>query len=797
MDKITFDRLEFPLVLQRLAELATSPAARQAIATTHPSSDESEINRHYDAVMEILGVLDRGGSIPLSGFDDCSEIIARLEKPQGFLEASAWLSLRVFLEKCSDIRKQIKNSREQMPVTWARIEKIDPLFDLSSQIREIFTDEGTVRDSASPELRSCRQRMKRLEREIEKIRARILGQMSDAGALQDSYWTERNGRMVIPVRAGSRGKAKGIVHDSSNTGETLFIEPLELVEPGNHYSEELRREQEIIYRILVELADRVRPYCTDLAANRDAMVQLDLWLARAQLAYRHGLHRPSIDSSRPIHLIEAHHPLIYFSDPGHSIPLDLKLLPENKVLIITGPNTGGKTTSLKTVGLLAMMAQSAIPIPAAVDSRLPVFPQILAEMGDDQSVTAGLSTFSAHIRRVSTILENCGHNALVLLDELGKATDPLQAGALGRAILEALISRDVLTLVTTHLPTLKDWAHDSAAGRNASFRLDPRSHRPQYRLQLDTPGISEAFTIARAEGLPDEIVEAAKTALPKEEREMMELLSALHDKEAILQREIRKAHEARQKADADRRALHKQKAQVDRRKTDADLKLEQEYKKLLDKARQDLEKRIANLPSRKALSQAREELARDQKHAEKRIEQMRQREEEILQQVEAPQKKEEPEEDYEPQEGDWVSLGKGGQQGRIESIDKDRKRAKILIGKMQVDARLSALLPAEAPEEPEARYNSYRYLSGGPLETVPAELNLLGKRVEEALDAVDRYLDRAVMSQHDKVRIIHGYGTGALRDAIGQHLRGHPLVKSSKLADPEDGGMAVTIASLR
>jgi DNA mismatch repair protein MutS2 len=800
MDLVTFQRLEFPAVLERLAEQAVSPAGRRAARETRPWTELATIERHFAAVMEILGLLDGGGGLALRDLNDCSELIERLGKPRAFLEPGEWLLLRRFLEITSEVKRQLKNSRDRMPVCWSSVERLDPLLDLVSEIRGIFDDEGQVRDSASPELRSCRQGISRLEKDIEKIFTRLLQRLGNDGALSDNYVTERGGRRVLPVRAGSRGRAPGIAHDSSNSGETIFIEPMEAVEPGNRLSEERRREQEIVYAILLELARRASAYAPELVENRDAMVQLDLWNARARLAHRHGLHRPVIAPGKPFDLMKAHHPLLYFQDPKRSVPLDLRLEPENGVLIITGPNTGGKTTSLKTVGLLALMAQSAIPLPAAVDSRLPLFDCVLAEMGDDQSVSAGLSTFSAHIRRISAILANQGKNALVLLDELGKATDPLQAGALGRAILEALVRRGALTLVTTHLPTLKEWAHDSPSGRNASFRLDPRSHRPQYVLQLDTPGVSEAFTIALAEGLPAEIVEAARTALPREERQMAELLEELQRKDAALQREIQRARESRERADQDRREYLKRRADLDMKKTEADLNLEKEYKTLLDKAREDLEKRIANLPSRKALSEARESLVLEQKHAEKRVADMERREERILQIAAAPEKPErtkEPEAPYEPRVGDWVLIGKGAQQGLIEQIDQERKRAKIVVGGLTFDARLDALRPTTNPEPEESRYSSLRYVSGGPVEAVSAELNLVGKRVEDALDELDRYLDRAVLSHHDKLRIIHGYGTGALRQAVGEYLRRHPLVKSSKLAEAGEGGAAVTVISLK
>ena len=620
MDTTTFNRLEFPAVLEKVAQLAESDAARQSLLETKPWTDLEVLRRHWDGVEEILRVLDSGGDSPIAGFDDCGEPLERLRKPHSILDSTDWQALRQMIQTGRAVRRHIRAHKDIMHVCWKRCELIDPLSDLVGEIDRVFDADGLVRDSASDELRSCRGKIRRLEREIERVFDRILSKSHDDNILQDAFRTERGGRGVLPVRAGARGRLPGIVHDVSNTGETIFVEPMEVVEPTNRLTQEKKRERDEIILILATLTDRAREEIEILDYNREALVQIDLWHARARLAYRHNLHRPQIEPGHPVHLIETHHPLLYFSDPESSVPLDLRLEPENRALIITGPNTGGKTTSLKTIGLTVLMAQSAIPAPIATDSRLPLFDLVLAEVGDDQSVAAGLSTFSAHIRRISWILDNCSGKALVLLDELGKATDPLQAGALGRAIIEALVDRGALTLVTTHLPTLKDWAHDSPDGRNASFRLDPTTHRPLYQVHLDTPGISEAFTIARVEGLPAEIVEAAKGHLPKEELELSELLQTLHANEERLEKSTKQAEQARDSADSEKRRLGVVRAEMESSKVEWRKRLEEEYKDLLDKARGRLEQRISNLPSRQALSQAREQMARDQRAATARLE---------------------------------------------------------------------------------------------------------------------------------------------------------------------------------
>lgn len=798
MDAISFQCLDFPLVLERLAGFALSQAARDAIRETQPWTNLETLQTQWDGVMELLDLLDRGEVFPLQGFESPEPLLKKLAPINGILEPEEWLELLFFLELGRQVKEKLEREAETMPRCRIAALPLQPLKDLSQNIRAIIDDEGRVKDRASEELRACRSRQNRLEKNLDRLFNKLLNQLDKNGALQESYWTLRNGRRVLPVRAGAKGRAPGIVQDVSGSGETLFIEPLEAIEPTNALSEEQGREREIIFRILSELSRQCRGQTEAIRANGEALLQLDLWYARARMANRHHLHRPQVEKGAALRLWAAHHPLLYLENPEKSVPLDLELSPENRTLVISGPNTGGKTTSLKTVGLHVLMAQSAIPGPLGRDSRIPLFRQVLVEMGDDQSVAAGLSTFSAHIRRISEILDLCGREALVLLDELGKATDPLQAGALGRAILEALIERDALALVTTHLPTLKDWAEENPAGRNASFRLDPRSHRPRYEMQMDVPGISEAFLIAQAEGLPAEIVERARHALPQEEREMMDLLSALHKREGQLRRETRKARKARENADRSRREMQKKQHDYEKRKTELDLGLEEEYKRLLDQAREDIEKRIARLPSRQAINAARQELRHNQEQAAQRLRHLQDHENRILQKAEAPEQKEPEEAPFVPREGEWAQIGKSGQTGRIIQVNGEKKRAKLQVGVLTVDARFSELrrgLPQE--EERAAPGVGFRLVGGGPIQAAPTELDVHGWRVAEAVEELDRVLDRAALAQQSQLRVVHGYGTGALRKGIHDFLRGHPHVARYHHPDSREGGQAVTLIHLK
>lgn len=797
MDRTTFKSLDFPAVLRQLSEFAQSKAAREELLSTEPWIDEVTIAHHTNAVQEIRDILNTRNVFPILGFDDCSDLLARLRSHTSLVEAPDWLRLKHFLMLGRDLRQMLDKMDRRMPICWALGKSLLVFRELIERLSEVFDAEGEVRSSASDKLRSCRSRIKRLERDIEKVFERILSQYRDRDVLQDQYWTERGGRRVVPVRAGARGKIDGLLHDTSASGETLFIEPFEAIEPSNRLAEERNVERQEIVRILSELAGEVRRELEGLTHNRETLLQMDLWHARAKLGHRHSLKHPQVRVGAIFSLFNAHHPLLFFADPDKSVPLTMELAQGNRALVVTGPNTGGKTTALKTVGLLVLMAQSAIPVPMDAESRLPLFHQILAEAGDDQNVEAGLSSFSAHIRRISWILENCADEALVLLDELGKATDPIQAGALGRAVLEALIERGALTLVTTHLATLKDWAHDSEAGRNASYRLDPETHRPMYRMHMDIPGISEAFTIAKAEGLPASIVDAAIKGLPDEERKLSDMLDSLYKREANLQAELKRAQHERKHLEKEKEHLQRERKVLQKAKLDAEEKLEEKYKGLLDTARREVESRIANLPSRKALSQARDGIARDQKSAEKRLASLKEREEKLLAHPLAPR----PEvEKWEPQEGSWVTIHPGKESGQIIRLNTSKKRATVALGRLEIQAPLKKLRPAEAPDyapDPDANKGMLRYTTGVTPQNILPEIKLIGQRVEEALNNLDKYLDQACLAHLTEIRVVHGYGTGALRTAVGEFLKTHPLISSCKMAAHDHGGNAVTVAKFR
>ncbi len=799
MDKTTFQRLDFPAVLEQLARLAQSDAAKNEVLHTTPWTDADEIRHHARAVDEILHILDTGDKLSINGFDDCGDVLTRMKTPGLVLEAEEWLRLRAFLATGKALHRQATHAEDgQLPILKQRLAHYEPLPELIAAISRVFDDDGHIRDSASEGLRQARHAIRRLEREINRTFERLVSKLGSSNVLQDSYSTDRNGRRVLPVRAGSRGKVQGIVHGTSNTGETLFIEPLEAIEPTNKLAEARNKERQEIVLILDDLTKEGRESLDILKDDREALLQVDLWHTRAMFAHRHGLHNPNIEPGKPLQLLAAHHPLLYLNDDIDSVPMELYFDAENKVLVVTGPNTGGKTTALKCIGLLQLMAQSAIPIPAGVDSHLPVFKQVLAEVGDEQSVAEGLSTFSAHIRRISWILEHCRGGALVLLDELGKATDPMQAGGLARAILEALIERGALTLVTTHLSTLKDWAHDHPNGRNASYHLDPETHRPLYRLKMDTPGISEAFTIALAEGLPADIVEAAREQIPKEERDLSEMLETLHEQEERLRESLAEARSEKSKAEKLQKRLDMERAAAQKAKVHAEKQLEREYKELLDKARADIEKRIANLPSRRAMSEARDALARDQKSAQKRLDAMEERERKILEKTVPPEEKPEPVEDREPEEGDYVTIKKGNQTGRIESLDKAKGRATVSMGGLTVQTKIKDLTLADAPEKTRVQSSrASRFTAGSGARSVAREINLTGERVEPAIDRLDRYIDSALLANMPSVRVIHGFGTGALRSAVHEFLGRHPQVKRFELAPRDEGGGGATIAYLQ
>jgi DNA mismatch repair protein MutS2 len=784
--------LELNKILAQVAKLASFGAGAQLCQDLLPSVDVDEVRAWQRETAEAVDMLENKVSVSLAGARDVRT--PAMNAVRGIIiEANGLLDVRYTLRRGGIIKKTLSKLKGQYPLLSDLTDEIEDCIHIQDAIERAIDDSGEVRDSASPKLAIIRRDMKISFERLQSKLNRILSNKRNEPALQEMIITQRSGRYVIPIKAEHKGKIPGIVHDSSSSGATLFIEPLETVELNNQWRELQLEEQKEIRRILAELTDMVGSESESIVRNVEILGYLDFTLAKANYAYQTKSIQPQIvpfqtrkNASHPgstIFIRGARHPLL----TKHVVPLDIEFDEETWVMVVTGPNTGGKTVALKTVGLLALMAQSGLHVPAD-DARLSVFEGIFADIGDEQSIEQSLSTFSSHMTNVIAILRECDERSLVILDEMGAGTDPAEGSALARALLNRLLMRRVTTMVSTHHPELKIYAVETKGVRNASVEFNLETLAPTYRLIVGLPGRSNALAIAKRLGLDSDIIESARNLVTTEDLIADDLLDEIqrtrHDIQAqnaqitTLRREIEEQRDSLQaridKIEDERRDV----IRAARRHAESDL---EDFRKELRKMQNEL--KIAGLPldKVKALQEA----------AQKMIEW-----------TQAPMDVEEIErvkddDDWKPRIGDTVFLDTLNAEGTI--VELEGKDVMVQVGTLRVKARAAEVRKRNRSER-RAAERGRRYDLKPVSEKLPPlaespglELDLRGERVEEALEKLDRYIDAAYMSGLPFGRIIHGKGTGKLREAIREYLKAHALVSKIEGAEANEGGSGVTI----
>ncbi len=660
---------------------------------------------------------------------------------------------------------------------------------LRSTLARSFDPVGELLDTASPRLGGLRSAVRvaydRLRRRLDALVGAELG-----SALQEPIVTLRNGRYVVPVKAEARARVKGIVHDASGSGQTLFVEPLVAVELGNAWREAQVAEAEEIARILDELSAFVAANATDLRETLDALARFDLWAAKATLAAEMDATRAATTDRAEVILLSARHPGL----TGRVVPIDIRIGDGYTALVVTGPNTGGKTVTLRTLGLLSLMHQSGLHVPAEAGSRLPVWRDVFADIGDEQSVAQSLSTFSGHLRRITTIVAEAGPGTLVLLDELGAGTDPTEGSALAQALLDHFIRAGAIVAATTHYAELKTYAHTTPGARNAAVEFDLETLSPTYRLTIGLPGGSQAFAIAERLGLPEAIVADARSRLTEAQRSFEATLASIKATEGETSETLDRARAAEARAAEALRTADEERRRATRERDEA-----------VRAARAEADRMVTDL--RDELARTRRALERETVTASS-IDASLARAEAISGRLPTldPEPVPEPvEEGHRWQVGERARSRTGGWEGRIAALDKDGRRATLEAGGMRVTVDLDDLGAAvgggpstsggRASEAATATSNEAA-LRLARARSVASSLDLRGAKVEEALDALNRYLDDASLAGMGSVTIIHGHGTGALRDAVRVAAADHPLVLSARPGERGEGGDGATIVKL-
>lgn len=783
--------IEFERALDLVAGFASSSLGAGRVRESLPVSDRDWIEREHSRVSAMRAITSGETRWRPQNVIDITPALARLRVQGASLSPADLLALRNFL-RASRLTADSFKSDKIPAVTIAMLRaEIDGLIVAPKEEKALETavdDDGNIRDDASPALRRIRREMRGAQGEIVRLLERIVARLESRFQVPDMSVTVRNGRYVIPVRREARSVVGGIVHDTSSTGGTLFVEPPAAVEAGNRIRELESDESEEIERILLQLTEVIRPARADLVTALESMIALDSLYARAQFASQ--LKCGNIEfaaAEEGFNILDGRHPLL-IAQGIKVVPFDLALEPKERTLLISGPNTGGKTVLLKSIGLFAAMAQSGIPIPVGNESRLAIFDDIYADVGDEQSISSSLSTFSAHLKNLAEVLRSATSSSLVLIDELGSGTDPVEGAALGGAILEALTARGSLSIATTHLGALKELSAEVDGVVNASLQFDSAALAPTYRLIKGIPGRSYGISIARRLQLPDDVLTRAEQRLPTGERDVNALLAELEAREHALTEREKEAAVIDEDVRSRAKRVAEREGKVRERERSAERDARREARRLLLDARAEVDKTIRELKE----SAAADEAARE---ARRRMEQLAAAEGEAISALEIEERQ--PVETRAPPQGEivpgsYVSLSTlGGRTARVVELrDGD---AVVAFGSVKMTVPKTSLAPANAPEGERIQV---AIRGDAPEINAKSEIDLRGLRAGEIEDVVMQAVDSAVRADLKSLRIIHGKGTGALRERVAEMLRKESRVASFRLGAWNEGGTGVTVAEL-
>ncbi|MBS4194917.1 endonuclease MutS2 [Lederbergia citri] len=777
--------LEFNKILAQLEEFASSVLGVEKIQNLVPSSSLDEVKEMQNETDEAAHVLRLKGHAPLSGIHNIKPHVKRAEIG-GILNSVELMQTASTIYAGRSMKRFIEGLLENevdIPILEDKASQIVVLMDLEKQIKNAIDESGEILDSASEALRSIRQQARRSEG---KIREKLEGLIRNRNAqkmLSDAIITIRNERYVIPVKQEYRAHYGGIVHDQSSSGQTLFIEPQAIVDLNNALRELQLKEKQEIDRILAELSANVAESAADLNHLVGVLTELDFIFAKARFGKEMNATKPKINDEGIVRLLKARHPLLPIDE---AIANDITLGEEYTTMVITGPNTGGKTITLKTVGLLTIMGQAGLQIPAAEGSEIAVFKEVFADIGDEQSIEQSLSTFSSHMVNIVDILKKVDHESLVLFDELGAGTDPQEGAALAISILDEVYQRGAHVVATTHYPELKAYGYNRPGVINASVEFDVETLRPTYKLLIGIPGRSNAFEISKRLGLSETVISSARSMIDTESNEVENMIASLEKSRREAEQEYKEAHDYLINSEKLLQDIQKQMIEFYERKQKMYDDAEAKAAKVIEKAKAEAEEVMAELRQMRLeggtlvkeheLIEARRKLDEALPKLDKGVD---------------PSKEKKQKREFQP--GDEVTVTTFGQKGHlVEKIGADEWQVQIGIMKMKVREKNLVFIKAEEKKEtkPLATIKGRDY-------HVKLELDLRGERYEDALLKVEKYIDDALLANYPRVSIIHGKGTGALRTGVTEFLKHHRSVKRIRLGEAGEGGSGVTVVEFK
>ena len=792
MNQKAYKALEYSKIIQLLTEKASSSMGKELCRNLLPLTDVSEIRYMQTQTKDALTRMFQKGSVSFGNVKDIRGSLKRLEIG-GALGIMELLSICALLENVSRVKAYSRSDRsDTVPDSLdGMFSSLEPLTPLLSEIRRCILSEDEISDDASSGLRQVRRNMKIINDRIHTQLSSLVNGSSRT-YLQDSVITMRNGRYCVPVKAEYKGQVPGMIHDQSSTGSTLFIEPMSIVRLNNDMRELEIQEQKEIEAVLASLSEQAALEKDSIRSDMEIMVQLDFIFARASLAMDMNASEPVFNEEGRIRLNKARHPLI---DPKKVVPIDIRLGKEFDLLVVTGPNTGGKTVSLKTVGLLTLMGQSGLHIPAGDRSELSVFHEVFADIGDEQSIEQSLSTFSSHMTNVVSFLREADENSLVLFDELGAGTDPTEGAALAISILSHLHERGIRTMATTHYSELKVYALSTPGVENACCEFDVETLRPTYRLLIGVPGKSNAFAISSKLGLPDYIIERAKEQISEQDESFEDVLTTLENNRVIIENERAEAERYKKEIQALKAQLENKQEKLDAQKERILKQANEEAHAVLREAKEYADQTMKLFHK---FQKDHVDLAAVEKERQNLRKRMDQAGSKISMQTEVKKpKKELTAKDVKP--GDAVKVLSLNLKGTISSRPDSRGNLFVQTGIIRSKVHISDL---ELIDEPVITTAAMQKTGAGKIRmsksaSISTEINLLGKTVDEAIAELDKYLDDAYLSHMKSVRIVHGKGTGALRKGVHNYLRRQKYVESFRLGEFGEGDAGVTIVEFK
>ena len=793
MNEKVLHTLEYNKILDQLTEYAFSADAKSRCQKLRPITDRAQIEQLQQQTSDALSRLFKYGSLSFSGVTDIRDSLKRLEIG-GALSAIELLRVCSLLESAKRAkafaRSQDDNDQPDDSLTslFAGIEPLTPLYD---EIRRCILSEDEIADDASSTLHSIRRSMRGMNDKIRAQMNSMINNTTTRSYLQDTVITMRDGRYCLPVKAEAKSLVPGMIHDQSSTGSTLFIEPMAVVNLNNEYKELQLREQEEIEVILAGLSNLTASYATQLLADYELLTELDFIFARAAFAQTYNGVAPLFNDDGRIHIRKGRHPLL---DPKKVVPIDVRLGEDFRLLIVTGPNTGGKTVSLKTVGLLTLMGQSGLHIPASERSELGIFDEVFADIGDEQSIEQSLSTFSSHMVNIIRILEQVNDRSLVLFDELCAGTDPTEGAALAISILSKLHLYGARIMATTHYSELKVYALSTPGVENACCEFDVATLSPTYRLLIGIPGKSNAFAISEKLGLPTDLIADAKGRISKSEGDFEDLIADLEKSRSTIEREQLEINQYKAEIESLKEKLEQKQERLDSSRDKILREANEQAYNILKEAKDVADETIRNFnkygKAGAPVSEMEKERTKLRGKMDKAAQKMSEQKKASVPNHNVPKKL---------RIGDSVKVISMNLKGTVHSLPNARGDLYVQMGILRSLVNINDLILLEEDAAPGTK--KFQKTSAGKIKmsksAVSTEINLIGKTTDEAIPLLDKYLDDAYLAHLPSVRIVHGKGTGALRNAVQAHLKRLKYVKSFHLGEFGEGDAGVTIAEFK